>query len=93
MPREAKPKAVPEEMPRTEADLDQLMTAVETHKLESHKLGEQYREGFIDPSELIQQVSLRDARLYDILDQMAYEREEEFVNADEQLKARRKQNG
>lgn len=80
-------------MPRTEADLDALMTAVEGHKIEGHKIGEQVREGFMDAHEAMQAASVRDARLYDILDQMAFEREEEFVDADEQLKARRKQNG
>lgn len=93
MPREAKPPAEPVEMPRTEEDLDTLMTAVEAHKIEGHRIGEQVAEGFMDTSEALQLASQRDARLYDILDQMAYEREEEFVDADEQLKERRKQNG
>lgn len=90
IPREPKPPAEPIEMPRTEDDLDVLMTAVEVHKIEGHKIGEQVREGFMDVHEAMAAASIRDARLYDTLDQMAYEREEEFVDADEQLKARRK---
>lgn len=85
-PRESKPPAEPKEMLRTEEDLDRLMTAVEAHKLEGNKIGEQVAAGAMDTSEALRDASIRDGRLYDELDQIALEREEEFVEGDSQLR-------
>lgn len=85
-PRQSKPPAEPQEMPRTESDLDRLMVAVEKHKIHGHKIGEQVKAGVMDTSEALLYASNRDEALYDVLDQIAAEREEEFVNADPQLR-------
>lgn len=86
MPRNRMPPAEPKEMPRTEDDLDRLMTAIESHKLEGNKIGEQVAAGAMDTSEALRDASIRDARLYDELDQIALERDEEFTDGDSQLR-------
>lgn len=81
MPRKAKPPARPVEMPRTEHDLDVLMTAVERHKGEGNRLGELYAEGKLDASAILDQAAHADNQLYNILDIIQEEREETTENA------------
>lgn len=90
MPKEPKPPAVPVEMPRTEADLDRLMTAVENHKAEGNRLGELLLEGKLKPEEILDQAAVADAKLYDVADEIAIERDMEFTSADEQLREGRR---
>ena len=85
MPPKAKPPAVPVEMPRTEADLDRLMVAVEVHKAEGNRLGERFVEGKMTPEEVLEGAAIADAKLYDICDEIAIERSDEFVAKDDQL--------
>lgn len=90
MPPKSKPPAVPVEMPRTEADLDLLMTAVEHHKMESNRLGELLLEGKLTHEEVLEQAGVADGKLYDLCDALAIERSEEFTDQDEQLREGRR---
>lgn len=90
MPPKPKPPAVPVEMPRTEADLDRIMTAVETHKAEGNRLGQLLLEEKLKHEEILEQAALADAQLYDVVDEVAIERGEEFTNSDEQLREGRR---
>lgn len=90
MPPKPKPPAVPVEMPRTEEDLDLLMTAVEQHKMEGNRLGELLLEGKLVPEEVLTQAGIADGKLYDLCDAIQIERSEEFTDQDEQLKEDRR---
>jgi hypothetical protein len=72
-------------MPRTEGDLDWLMTEIEIHKQVSAMIGEKVKSGELTHEEAIDTAAIADAKLYDVCDQIAIEREEEFVAGDEQL--------
>lgn len=90
MPPKPKPPAVPVEMPRTEADLDRVMTAVEIHKAEGNRLGELFLEGKLMPEQILEQAAVADGKLYDICDEIAIERDTEFTDGDEQLREGRR---
>lgn len=77
MPRKAKPPAIPIEMPRTEADLDRLATAVETHMKVGNRIGSDVKEGKIDHKEALSQAGDRDEKLYNTLDTIFMTREQE----------------
>jgi hypothetical protein len=77
-------------MPRTEADLDRLMTGVEIHKNESHRIGTLVQEEKITDEEIIDQSSLNDAQLYDLCDSIAMDRDEEFTKGDPELREGRR---
>ncbi len=90
MPRKAKTPAKPEDMPRTEADLDLLMSAIELHKTESHRIGTLVQEDKITDEEIIEQSAINDAQLYDVNDKIAEERDKEFTKGDPELRAGRR---
>lgn len=90
MPRKAKAPARPKDMPRTEGDLDMLMTAIENHKNESHRIGTLVKEDKISDEEIINDSAINDAKLYDICDTIAEERDEEFTKGDPELREGRR---
>jgi hypothetical protein len=77
LPRKAKPPAVPVEMPRTEGDLDKLATAVEAHMKAGNRIGKALSEGQIEHKEALDQAADADEKLYNTLDAIFQEREEE----------------
>lgn len=89
-PPKPKKKAEPFEMPRTEKDLDDMMTAVEIHKSESNRIGELVLEEKLTPEQIIDESATNDSALYDVLDAIAYEREEQLVKGDEDLREGRR---
>jgi hypothetical protein len=70
-------------MPRTEHDLDVMMTAIERHKGEGSRLGELYASGKLDASAILDQAAHADNQLYNILDIVQEEREKEVGDADD----------
>lgn len=90
MGRTPKKPARSEDMPRTEVDLDVVMTAIENHKAESNRIGELVLEDKITPEEIIDQSSINDARLYDVCDEVAADRDEEFTKGDPDLREGRR---
>lgn len=77
-------------MPRTEGDLDMLMSAVEIHIQESNRIGTLVQEGKITQEEIIDQSAENDAHLYGICNKIAQERGDEFTEGDPELREGRR---
>lgn len=82
MPRQAKPKAVPIEMPRTERDFDLLASAVEAHITQGNKIGKMLKEKKVTHKAALEMAGDRDEKLYNICDGLVMQRAEE---RDEQI--------
>lgn len=85
MPRTAKPPAIPKDMPRTEADFEVLLSAVELHAECGHRIGSMVNEARLTKEEALDEAAAVDAALYDLVDQLCESRAAEFTLADDQL--------
>lgn len=75
MPRKAKPAAQPIEMPRTEKDFENLITAIETHMAVGNQIGQVYLAGSYTAAETLDLAAKRDEDLYKVLDAVQESRE------------------
>jgi hypothetical protein len=64
-------------MPRTEKDLDRLMSEIEKHKAFSHALGSALNDGDLDEKEVLIRAAKADESLYNLCDQIQEERSDE----------------
>ena len=85
MPRTAKPPAEPKAMPRTEADFDTLLSAVEIHAECGHRIGSMVNEGQLTRDEALDEAAAVDAALYDLVDRLSESRAAQFTLEDDQL--------
>lgn len=67
-----------------------MMSAIEIHKGESHRIGTLVQENKITDQEIIEQSAINDAQLYDINDKIAEERDVEFTKGDPELRQGRR---
>lgn len=64
-------------MPRTEADLDRLASAVENHMKIGARIGREFNAGKINEKQALDQAADTDEKLYNALDAIFQEREAE----------------